>query len=124
MTTVLSNNRPVALQVGYLATDWTVRPEFLAYAIAAQDWDIKAVERDGVCIGAVYRKGTEVHASILKEWRGKWVTKGLLKQLLSGSMVTTKVTPGHEYMFGILQRVGFKETTDHEFAMEGLNHGH
>jgi hypothetical protein len=33
-----------------------------------------------------------------------------LRQLFDGSRVTTKVTPGHDYMYDILKRLGFKES--------------
>ena len=110
MTTQLVDDRETALRVGYEATDWNAPMVFEDYCAAVKDWTVKAIKRDDSVIGAVYRKDNELHVSILPEWRRVWVTKGLLRQLFSGPKVTTKVTHGHDYMYDILKRLGFKES--------------
>ena len=110
MTTQLVDDRETALRVGYEATDWNAPMVFEDYCAAVKDWTVKAIKRDDSVIGAVYRKNDELHVSILPEWRRVWVTKGLLRQLFSGPKVTTKVTHGHDYMYDILKRLGFKES--------------
>ena len=110
MTTQLVDDRESALRVGYEATDWTAPVLFEDYRAAVKDWIIKAIVRDNKCIGAAFRKGEEVHVSVLPEWRCQWITRGLLRELFSGPRVTTKVTPGHDYMYDILDRLGFKKT--------------
>lgn len=112
MTTQLTDDRETALKIGYRATDWGTPIPFDDYAEAVKAWTIKAVMRDEKCIGAVYRLGDEVHASILLEWRGKWATRGLLEQIFEGDRVTTKVSQGHDHMYGILTRLGFKQSSD------------
>lgn len=123
MTTRLVSNRSEALKVGYAATDWTRPVDYDAYESALQEWDVKAIERDGKYIGAAFFRGDELHTSILPEWRRRWATKGLLKELFSNERVTTRVTPGHEYMHDILRRLGFVETQDGLFVKEHRN-GH
>jgi hypothetical protein len=110
MPTQIVDDREAALRVGYEATDWSAPILFEDYRNAVKDWIIKAIKRDEQIIGAVYRKNDELHVSILPEWRRVWVTKGLLRQLFDGPRVATKVTPGHEHMYGILKRLGFKES--------------
>jgi hypothetical protein len=110
MTTQLVDDRESALRVGYEATDWSAPVLFEDYRNSVKDWIIKAIKRDDEIIGAVYRKDDELHVSVLPQWRRVWVTKGLLRQLFDGSRVTTKVTPGHDYMYDILKRLGFKES--------------
>jgi hypothetical protein len=110
MTTQLVDDRESALRVGYEATDWSAPVLFEDYRNSVKDWIIKAIKRDDEFIGAVYRKDDELHVSVLPQWRRVWVTKGLLRQLFDGSRVTTKVTPGHDYMYDILKRLGFKES--------------
>jgi hypothetical protein len=110
MPTQIVDDRESAMRVGYDATDWSAPVSFEDYRNSVKDWIIKAIQRDDQIIGAVYRKDDELHVSVLPEWRRVWVTKGLLRQLFSGPRVTTKVTPGHEYMYGILKRLGFKES--------------
>lgn len=110
MTTQLVDDREAALRVGYEATDWSAPVLFDDYRAGVKDWIIKAIVRDNTCIGAAFRKDNEVHVSVLPEWRCRWITKGLLRELFSGPKVTTKVTPGHDYMYDILDRLGFKKT--------------
>lgn len=110
MTTQLIDDRETALRIGYKATDWSEPIAFEDYCSAVKDWTIKAIKRDDDVIGAVYKKDDELHVSILPEWRRIWVTKGLLKQLFNGSKITTRVTSGHDYMYDILKRLGFKES--------------
>lgn len=112
MSTTLVDNREAALRVGYEATDWSAPITYEAYRTAVKDWIIKAISRDGQIIGAVYNKDDELHVSVLPEWRRLWLTKGLVKQLFGGPRVTTKVTTGHEYMYDVLKRLGFKELAD------------
>ncbi|MFA5186980.1 MAG: hypothetical protein WC551_10910 [Patescibacteria group bacterium] len=110
MTTEIVNDRELALLFGYTATDWTFPISYPVYEQAFADWVMRALVRDGVCIGAVFTKDDEIHVSVLPEWRRKWATKGLLKQLIGGQKVTTRVTPGHDYMYGILHRLGFRQS--------------
>ena len=116
MTTKLVNDRDTALKVGFLATDWPTPIRYDFYEKALADWDVKAVMRDNECIGAVYFKDSEVHASILPDWRKKWATKGILKEMFAQDKVSTRVTPGHEYMYGILSRLGFTQQNDGYFV--------
>jgi len=110
VTTRIIDDREAGLIVGYNATDWVEPMSFDNYQELVKDWGITAIERDGQVIGAVYRKGDELHVSVLPQWRRLWVTKGVLRQLFSPPKVTTRVTPGHEFMFDILRRLGFKDT--------------
>jgi hypothetical protein len=121
MTTQLVDDRETALRVGYEATDWNAPMVFEDYCAAVKDWTVKVIKRDDSVIGAVYRKDDELHVSILPEWRRIWVTKGLLRQLFSGPKVTTKVTSGHDYMYDILKRLGFKESDGGMLVKENLN---
>ena len=116
MTTQIVNDRKLGVKVGYEATDWTRPVDEQDYLTAIEDWDVKALMRDGECIGAVYRKAEELHVSILPKWRKRWATKGLLRELFGNLPVRTKVTPGHEYMNDILLRLGFVQLDSGEFV--------
>ena len=107
MCTELLDDRESGLKVGYEATDWTTPVSYEAYCEAMKDWEVKSVVRDGEIIGAAYFKDDEVHASILPQWRRRWATKGIIQELFASHRMT-KVTPGHEYMYGILTRLGFE----------------
>jgi GNAT superfamily N-acetyltransferase len=123
VTTELHHDRELGLRTGYAATDWGFPISFDDYCRAVEDWEIKTIVRDGVCIGAAYRKGDEIHVSIVPEWRRKWVTKGLLRALFTGPRVTTQVAAGHDYMYDILNRLGFKPTGNGMLVKENSN-GH
>jgi hypothetical protein len=110
MTTQLVDDRETALRVGYEATDWTAPVAFDTYCLAVKDWSVKAIKRDDSVIGAVYKKNDELHISVLPEWRKKWLTKSLWRDFFQSGRVTTKVTPGHDYMYDVLKRLGFKES--------------
>jgi len=82
MPTILTDNRDIALEVGYKATDWSSPITFEDYLQSMSDWNVQGIERDGDCIGAVYKKDGEVHVSVLKDWRKRWMTKGLVRSIL------------------------------------------
>ena len=109
MPTKIVANREEALRVGYEATDWIEPISKEDYSELMKNWSVEALERDGEVIGAVYRKDDELHIAVLPKWQCKWFTRSLLRQLFVGKRVVTRVTPGHDYMYSILQRLGFKE---------------
>lgn len=117
MATTVINDRAAALAVGFVATDWGFPVTFEQYAQSLSDWTVRAIERDGEIIGAVFNKDGEVHVSVLPPWRKQWATKGLLRELLSPP-VKTSVADGHDYMRGILTRLGFVEQPDGMFVKE------
>jgi len=90
---------------------------FEQYAQIVEDWNIKAIVKDNIVIGAIYSKNGETHVSILSEWRKRWLTKGLLKEILA-DMQFTRVTPGHEFMYNILERLGYIPQSDGTVARE------
>lgn len=114
----LVNDRETGLQVGYLATDWSNYVSFDAYQKAMTDWKIQTLVRDNQPIGAVYRKDDELHVSVLPEWRCRWMTRGILRELFNRPKTVTRVTDGHDYMYGILSRLGFKQTADNWMVKE------
>jgi RimJ/RimL family protein N-acetyltransferase len=86
-----------------------------------EGWTVKALMRGDECIGAVYFRGDELHVSVVPEWRKRWATRAVLQNLFAAPRVTTRVTPGHEYMHGILQRLGFVQQDD--FFVRGASDG-
>jgi len=119
MATTLINDRDLGLQIGFDATDWAQPVEYAVYCEALKDWQVQVIVRDNENIGAVYKKDGEFHVSILRPWRKRWATKGLLRAVLD-SVNKTKVSPGHEhYMFNLLARLGMTHTGHNEFALKG-----
>ena len=117
MSTQLVDDRQAALRVGYEATDWRVPMDETTFRMCMEGWQVQALMRDNKIIGAVFRRGDELHLSILPGWRCRWATKGLLRQLFGNRITRTRVTPGHEhYMHDILARLGFVQLPDGEFV--------
>lgn len=123
MATHLVPNRTLGLRVGYVATDWNEKPSFKSYDDALSDWEVKVLARDGLAIGAAFTKGPEFHVSVLPEWRGKWATRGILKELIAEPVSVTRVTPGHDRVNGLLERLGFEHRGSGLFVRD-LNNGH
>lgn len=106
MPTNIVDNREEALKAGFEATDWHIPMTFDDYLQVTADWDVKAIAKQNQIIGAVYNKDGETHVAILPDWRRRWLSKSVLKDLLAKTTVT-RVTPGHEYMYNVLGRLGF-----------------
>lgn len=107
MTTRIVKDRETALRIGYAATDWNYPITFTEHVARAKDWNVDVIERDGQPIGALFMSPNgEVHGSILREWRRKWLTKGLLKQIVDHPAFYTRVDDGHDYTYNILARFG------------------
>lgn len=116
MTTQIVDDRQAALEVGYKATEWRSPIDEDSYRAFLKDWSVQAIMRDGACIGAVFRRGDELHVSVLPEWRRRWLTKGLVRNLFGSATTRTRVTLGHEYMHDILRRLGFVRLESGEFV--------
>ncbi len=112
MTTRIVNDRETALRIGYAATDWAYPISFDQHVVSAEGWNVNVIERDGQPIGAMFEKDGEVHCSILPEWRRKWLTKGLLRQIIDRPQFHTRVDDDHDYMYGILARLGMVSRPD------------
>lgn len=113
--------RDEALRVGFVATDWAEWPSFETYHAAMSDWTVQMVAKDGHPIGAVYRRGPEFHISILPEWRGKWMTRSILKEIIPEPVAITQVVVGHEDVADMLKRLGFQKRSE-TYVRQG--HGH
>jgi hypothetical protein len=114
--------RDEALDTGYCATDWGQPVAWADYVEAMEDWTVRLMVKDGVAIGAVYTQGPEFHVSVVPEWRCRWATRGLLKQIIPFPVAVTRVSPGHEHIAGVLERLGFYRRADGYFVRDA--HGH
>ena len=123
MATRLTDDRDLALRVGYDATDWSRPISYEDYAGALQTWVVKAIVRNDICVGAAYFNDGEVHVSVLPEWRRRWATRGILAELFAHEDARTRIMPGHEYMYGIFDRLGFK-VRDDGMLVKGDGYGH
>ena len=109
MTTHIVDDRQTALRVGYEATEWREPIDEDTYRMFLEDWTVQAIMRDNQPIGAVFRRGDELHVSVLPGWRRKWVTRGVLRELFDNRITRTVLPADDDYMRGILARLGFVE---------------
>jgi hypothetical protein len=112
MATRLVDDQNTALKIGFQATDWSIPISYADYTDVLQTWEVKAIVRNDTCIGAAYFKDGEVHVSVLPEWRRRWATRGVLAELFAHENAHTRIMPGHEYMYDIFDRLGFKARDD------------
>ena len=112
MPTYLVNDREAALRVGYDATEWASSFSYESYENAMKDWGVALVVKNGAPCGTMFLQGEELHFSILPEWRKRWATKEFLRELFDGRRFVTRISPGHEYMIGVMERLGFKQQPD------------
>lgn len=117
MTTEIVNDRNLGLAIGYVATDWAAPIGYEEYKRIASDWQVSVLIRGVEPIGAIFKRDGETHVSILPKWRRRWATKGLLKEILS-DMRYTRVADGHDFMYGVLERLGFVRQPDGTVARE------
>ncbi len=118
----LQPDRETALRIGYEATDWNEKPSYERYADALEAWTIRLMEQDGQPIGAVYTHGNEFHVSVLPEWRGRWATRGVLKQIITEPVSVTRVSPGFAHVGSMLARLGFEDRGSGVFVREANGH--
>lgn len=119
MATILGTDRENALRIGFNAADWPVIVEYDTYLDILSDWTVLPIERDGQCIGAFFRSPDgEVHGAILPEWRGRWATRGLLRKMFSGENIKTCISDGHDFMYCVLDRLGFRQNDDGMLYLE------
>jgi len=111
MTTRIVDDRNLALAIGYIATHWPEPVTYEDYLEIARNWKVTVLYRDSEPIGAVYKRDGETHVSVLPHWRRRWLTKGILKEILSDMRITS-VADGHDFMYGILERLGFRRQSD------------
>lgn len=116
MTTQIVDDRQAALEVGYKATEWRSPIDEDSYRAFLEDWTVQAIMRDGACIGAVFRRGDELHVSVLPEWRRRWVTRSVLQELFADRITRTVLPADDDYMRDILRRLGFVQLGDGSFV--------
>ena len=75
---------------------------------SVKDWEILTVVRQGKPIGMCMVKDKEIHFCILPEYRGKWLTKGLLKEISQLDFEYTTVPEDNLKSQAFVERMGFK----------------
>ena len=75
---------------------------------ALKDWDVLSVCRKDKPIGVCIIKDREIHFCILPEYQGRWLTKGLLKEISLLDFEYTTVPTDNFEKQDFVERMGFK----------------
>jgi Zn-finger nucleic acid-binding protein len=97
------------LEAAWLSVSTRLPIEFEAFSYAVDLWDLHPVVVQGETAGALLTKGPEIHACILPEYKGRWLTRKelrILNQIIEkhGYAQTSATTLDGEYF---VNRLGF-----------------
>jgi GNAT superfamily N-acetyltransferase len=107
------NLREEAIEAGWLAYRERVAGFEEAYRLACETWRVIAVVESKSVIGALFVRDGVIHIGIVPEWRGRWASRRMIREMLSYGKKTT--VGGDELeCLSFVQRLGFKRV-GHEF---------
>jgi GNAT superfamily N-acetyltransferase len=98
------SRREEAIEAGWLAYRERVPGFEQAYRSACQNWEVVAVCDDNEVAGALLAKDGVIHLGIRPEYRGKWASRRVIKEMLSYGRETT-LMPDEDDDF--VRRIGF-----------------
>ena len=106
------SNRLIALRAAYLSTKDRITLSEEEFIKAVEEWEVIPVKG-----GAVLIKEEQIHACILPEAFGRWITKGLIRKTLGevlrkhGRAITGTDTKAGERF---VERLGFRKIEEKE----------
>ena len=89
--------RDEAIDAGWRAYAEHLHGAEAAYRRVCAGWRVVAVVADEV-IGALFVDGDVIHIGIVPEWRGRWASRRLLREMLSYGK-TTRMMAGESLAF-------------------------
>ena len=108
-----ANRRAEAIEAGWIAYRERVADLEEAYRRACEAWEVVAVVESGAVIGALFVRDGIIHLGIVPEWRGRWASKRVIREMLSYGRKTT-VGDDEAGCLSFVQRLGF-ERAGNEF---------
>lgn len=100
--------RQEAIEVGWIAYKERVPGMESAYRAACEGWRVIAVVADRV-IGALFARDGVIHLGIVPEWRGRWASRRLIREMLGYGKATT-LLPDEADSQDFIGRIGFVKT--------------
>jgi GNAT superfamily N-acetyltransferase len=97
--------RGEAIEAGWRAYAERVPGMEAAYRAACEGWRVIAVVADSV-IGALFARDGVIHLGIVPEWRGRWASRRLIREMLSYGKTTT-LLPNEADSRDFIGRIGF-----------------
>lgn len=108
--------RQEAIEAGWLAYRDRLPAFESAYRAACEGWRVIAVVADRV-IGALFARDGVIHLGIVPEWRGRWASRRLIREMLAYGTRTT-LLPNEAAPRDFIARIGFVNTVD-GYVFEG-----
>ena len=108
-----ANRRAEAIEAGWLAYRERVAGLEDAYRMACDTWQVIAVVASGAVIGALFARDGVILLGIVPEWRGRWASKRVIREMLRYGRKTT-VGDDEAGCLSFVRRLGF-ERVGNEF---------
>lgn len=106
--------REDALKAGFkaLGSRLPLGVDYGKFRTALENWDIKAFCRGDEPVGMLMVRGNELHVAVLPEMRGKWLSRRLIREVISPILqkhgeAKTSVTPDNGVGRDFIKRLGF-----------------
>jgi GNAT superfamily N-acetyltransferase len=106
-----ANRRDEAIDAGWLAYRERVPALEIEYRKACEGWRVIAVVESGSVIGALFVKDGTIHLGIIPEWRGRWASRRMIREMLGYGRKTT-VGGDETGCLSFVQRLGFERVGD------------
>lgn len=91
----LADRRAEAIEAGWIAYSGRVPGMRDAYIRACESWTVEAVCSGDEVIGALFSKQGVIHLGIVPEWRGRWASRRVLREMLERG-TKTEIGPGDD----------------------------
>jgi len=108
--------RQEAIDAGWLAYCDRLPSMEGAYRRACEGWQVVAIVADRV-IGALFARAGVIHIGIVPDWRGRWASRRLIREMLGYGTKTT-LQPGEDGPREFIRRIGFVKIGD-SFTFKG-----
>lgn len=100
--------RDEAIAAGWLAYAERAKGMEGAYQAVCQSWQVIAICADQQVIGALFVRNGVIHVGVIPEWRGKWISKRLIREVLAYGTNTT-VLDSEPDCIEFVSRLGFRK---------------
>ncbi len=111
------NRRAEAIEAGWQAYRGRVDIPESHYRKVCDEWDVVAVADEDEVIGALFVKAGVIHLGVKPEWKGRWASRRIIREMLSYGRKTT-VEPWESECLEFIGRIGFRPSGD-GFEMRG-----
>lgn len=109
--------REEAIDAGWLAYRDRLPDMEAVYRTACAGWQVVAVVADRV-IGALFARDGVIHLGIVPEWKGRWASRRLIREMLAYGTRTT-LLPDEAEQRHFISRIGFVNTEGGCFELRG-----